>query len=78
MYDPAYSILWGLRRTSKVVMGREDRHGLCNAVILAEPNASFVQKWYGEYRHFDRKKWNYHSVLLPRELAKAIVGSVGG
>lgn len=43
--------------------------GLCNAVILSRANAPFLQRWYETYKHFDQKRWNHHSVLLPRLMA---------
>ena len=55
-----------------VVMGRECAcgfDGLANAVILAEPQAPFLRRWYEEYRSFDGRDWNEHSVLLPARLA---------
>lgn len=53
-----------------VVLGHEggDRRGLCNAVILARPNASFIARWIESYRDFSPGEWNYHSVLLPKKL----------
>jgi hypothetical protein len=54
-----------------VVLGYEggDRHGLCNAIILARKDAPFLKKWIESYTDFSPKEWNYHSVLLPKELA---------
>ncbi|KAB5566410.1 hypothetical protein GE09DRAFT_1186982 [Coniochaeta sp. 2T2.1] len=56
-----------------VVLGYEggNRWGLCNAVIAARPNATFIRRWLGSYSDIDfaREKWNYHSVLLPKEMA---------
>lgn len=56
-----------------VVLGHEggSRHGLCNAVILARPNAAFLARWIGSYGSFSPKQWNYHSVLLPKKLQLA-------
>jgi len=51
------------------VMGRQDVQGLCNAMILAEKNSSFIQRWYQNYKTFDDKVWDYHSVVLPEKLA---------
>jgi SAM-dependent methyltransferase len=66
-----------------VVLGREsgDREfGLCNAVILAEPGAPFLQRWHNEYRSFRSKGhdkyWGEHSVEIPLQLAKAHPGEV--
>lgn len=55
-----------------IVMGNEggNRAGLCNAVMAARANSSFVARWLDRYRGADLgKEWNYHSVLLPKELA---------
>jgi len=61
-------------RKYNCVMGMQRDLGLCNAVLLAEPNSAFLRKWYDEYRTFrSRGKdefWDEHSVLLPLKLAK--------
>jgi len=48
--------------------------GLCNAVILAEPQAPFLRRWHSEYRSFCSKghdsHWDEHSVRLPYRLSK--------
>ena len=54
-----------------VVMGIEPGEGLCNAVMLAEPKAGFLDLWFERYRDFDNGRWNEHSVRLPYELARA-------
>lgn len=57
------------------VMGREGRVGLCNAVIMAKPNAEFLRRWREAYRSFRSQGrdqfWNEHSVLIPRRIAAA-------
>jgi hypothetical protein len=49
-------------------------NGLCNAVLLAEKDSSFVNLWldtYSSFRSKGRDKyWNEHSVFVPIELAK--------
>ena len=55
---------------NSVVMGLEGAGGLCNAVILAEADAPFMTEWYDQYRTFDEAQWNWHSVILPFELAQ--------
>ena len=60
------------------VLGQEEHEqepGLANAVILAEPQSPFLQRWYEKYRSFEggppgTKNWNEHSVQLPRRLAQ--------
>jgi hypothetical protein len=60
----------------RTVMGKEGAGGLCNAVILAEPEAVFIRRWYEEYRTFrSRGKdeyWSEHSVSKPAELAQSM------
>jgi hypothetical protein len=54
--------------------------GLCNAVILAEPQASFLKRWHSEYRSFRSTGhdiyWDEHSVQLPNKLSKQFPGEV--
>jgi hypothetical protein len=50
--------------------------GLCNAVILAEPEAPFLKLWHDSYRSFRSEGphdayWNEHSVQIPWRLAAA-------
>ncbi|KAJ5630998.1 uncharacterized protein N7484_011098 [Penicillium longicatenatum] len=54
-----------------VILGHEggDRHGLCNAVIVARQDASFLHQWKESYRSFSADEWNYHSVILPKQMA---------
>ena len=80
-----------LRAGDAFVIGREgdDRlafgakfHGLCNAVMLARPNATFARRWLAEYASFGdtstarNRPWaadakSGHSVALPAALAAA-------
>lgn len=62
---------------NSVVLGEEGiagQTGLGNAVILAEPGAKFLRRWYAEYRSFRSKGrdeyWGEHSIRLPLALAK--------
>jgi hypothetical protein len=46
--------------------------GLANAVILAQPGASFIARWRDEYHWFrgnGDEHWNEHSVMVPARLA---------
>lgn len=52
------------------VMGMEAGVGLCNAVIMSRPGAPFLKRWREQYRSFDGSRWNYHSVILPWQLAQ--------
>lgn len=53
--------------------GAESDHKLCNAVILAEPQAPFLKRWLAAYQDFRGKGpgkfWNEHSVVRPAMLA---------
>jgi hypothetical protein len=55
------------------VMGRQLGLGLCNAVMLAAPASRFLAAWHQQYRTFRSagrdKRWDEHSVRLPRKLA---------
>ena len=54
--------------------------GLCNAVILAEPQAPFLKRWHSEYRTFRSNGhdiyWDEHSVQLPNNLSKQFPNEV--
>jgi hypothetical protein len=64
----------------RTVMGEQRREGtlvgLCNAVILSEPEAPFLQNWYSRYRTFRSRGrdefWDEHSVKLPSELSQTL------
>jgi hypothetical protein len=66
----------------RVVMGREEQVladgsrqtvGLCNATIIAPPDAEFIRLWYEAYRDFkggpSGDSWNKFSVQIPMQLA---------
>lgn len=69
-FDPllAHSTVLG----KEVVDGKD--LGLCNAVMIAEPQAPFLKRWYSEYRTFRSKGydgyWDEHSVQIPYRLSK--------
>jgi Glycosyltransferase sugar-binding region containing DXD motif len=53
--------------------GEAGKYGMANAVILAEPKAPFMMRWYEEYRSFRGATgyyWSEHSAELPGRLAK--------
>jgi hypothetical protein len=64
----AHSTVMGEEREDGIVVG------LGNSVILAEPQAPFLKRWYAEYRSFRSvgfdKYWDEHSVRVPYRLAK--------
>ncbi|KAI1197649.1 hypothetical protein F5X97DRAFT_174694 [Nemania serpens] len=60
-----------LRSPRDILMGHEggDRGGLCNAVMVARKNSTFINRWAAQYYHADLShEWNYHSVVLPKKL----------
>lgn len=63
---------------NSMVMGYEGGNlwGLCNAVILAERGAPFLDKWLATYVAFDSRKWNQHSVIIPKILAEHHVDEI--
>jgi hypothetical protein len=56
------------------VMGRQRGRGLCNAVILSEPDGGFINAWLESYRTFRSagrdEYWDEHSVVVPARLRK--------
>jgi hypothetical protein len=77
---PLAGLLSPSRSSAPFVIGQEGddahggAHGLCNAVLLARPNASFARRWLREYHSFGRGDgdgWSSHSVQRPAELAAA-------
>jgi len=67
-------------RRFEAVMGIEGKGGLCNAVIMAVPEAPFIRRWYQEYGTFRStgkdEFWSEHSVQRPFELAKQFPGEI--
>lgn len=68
-----------IQQPYSVVLGHEggNRWGLCNAVIMARPNSTFISRWIDSYADVDfTREWNYHSVLLPKVMAEENPGEV--
>lgn len=57
------------------VMGLEGKDGLCNAVMLSEPHATFAEAMLETYQNFRSKgfddHWGENSVLLPFQMAQS-------
>src|SRR5262249_20633580 len=73
VHEPFDSLL-----DNSLVLGQEGieaRYGLANAVILAEPDAPFLKRWYEEYRWFRSKGvdkyYHEHGVSVPSALSKS-------
>ncbi|KAI1747657.1 hypothetical protein F4782DRAFT_520320 [Xylaria castorea] len=60
-----------LRSPRDIIMGHEggNRAGLCNAIMVARKNSTFIDRWVAEYNQVDLShEWNFHSVILPKKL----------
>ena len=54
-----------------MVLGRQGgkEAGLPNALMIAVPNATFINLWIGHYvKHYKPYVWAYNSVFVPRDL----------
>jgi len=70
-----------LQHEASFLLGREGHpdhggfHGLCNAVLIARPNASFGHRWLRQYATFGSSsvgdQWSGLSVQFPVQLAAA-------
>ena len=61
------------RRSLWPLIESKEIYGLCNAVMMAEPNSEFVRVWldtYNTFRSTGRDEfWAEHSVEMPKSLA---------
>jgi mannosyltransferase OCH1-like enzyme len=63
---------------NKFVIARETttsgrNMGLCNAIMMSEPESDFISKWYKLYEtYFNPNGWGEASIYLPSELATHI------
>ena len=59
---------------NRCVLGRQGKRGLCNAVILSEPQGEFVRAWLESYRTFRSlgfdQYYDEHSVVIPGQMAR--------
>jgi len=53
-----------------VAIGQETQVGLGNGVILAVPNASFIQLWLDSFKKYRPYSWAYNSIRVPFKLWK--------
>ena len=58
----------------RCVLGRQGNRGLCNAVIVSEPQGEFVRAWLESYRTFRSlgfdQYYDEHSVIIPGQIAR--------
>lgn len=63
---------------NKFVIAREittsGKHmGLCNAIMMSEPESEFITNWYNIYeKYFNPEGWGEASIYLPSELSKHV------
>lgn len=56
---------------NKVVLGKEGRYEICNAIMMTEKNSEFFKIWMDNYEeHFNSDGWGEASILLPHSLYK--------
>ena len=57
---------------NQFVMAKQYNMGLCNAIMLSEPNAKFVDIWLKRYENFFKEDgWGESSITLPMLLARS-------
>jgi len=56
--------------------GGTPQPSLCNALIMAEPNAEFGRRWIAEMRQGFDGSWSGHSTLLPERLRQRHPGLI--
>ena len=45
------------------------RQGLCNGLMIAAKNSTFIQKWYQTYKAFNDDDWAGLSIRMPLKIA---------
>lgn len=54
---------------NKVVLGKEDKNKICNAIMMTEKKSEFFKIWMDNYeKHFVSDGWGEASVILPKLL----------
>jgi hypothetical protein len=49
--------------------GINAQEGLCNALMMSEPDSEFAKIWLAQYTSFNDDEWTTHSVQLPPKIA---------
>ncbi|KAL5020457.1 hypothetical protein ScPMuIL_003349 [Solemya velum] len=57
-------------RNYTYTMGMEGDVTFCNAIILAQKNATFLHQWYQSYKTYNPKEWAVHSGVKSFQLFK--------
>jgi hypothetical protein len=52
------------------------RKWLCNGIIQAKANATFLRMWHEKYKNFNDAQWGEHSVYVPARLALKYPGLI--
>lgn len=64
-------------RGHEMVMGKENENALCNAIIMAKPDSTFLKTWWARYEEaFNPHGWAEASVELPMQLYRENVGAI--
>ena len=52
-----------------VVLGKEGDYGICNAIMMTQPNSEFFKIWMEKYENeFISDGWSEASIILPKKL----------
>lgn len=62
-YDPLLEVKEGAVMGLEVFDGKVN--GLCNAVVMAEPDHRFIKVWQAEFYDFESKDYNKFAVRIP-------------
>jgi len=55
---------------NQVVLGKEGDYGICNAIMMTEPESNFFKIWLEQYEiYFNPNGWNESSIVLPHRIA---------
>ncbi|KAG7528492.1 hypothetical protein FFLO_06115 [Filobasidium floriforme] len=65
-----YPVTLGMEAATDSRRQKLDPEGLCNGIIVAEPHASFLERWRSSYEDFRPDEWAQHSVARPWEIAR--------
>ncbi|XP_069131617.1 uncharacterized protein [Argopecten irradians] len=57
-------------RKYNFTLSHEFNYNLANGLIMSSRNASFVNRWYQEYKTYDGVVWGHHSTIVPYKLSQ--------
>ena len=65
-----HACVMGRELLDRKAAGKDAEGSLCNAVILAEPGSTFIQRWMEQIGAAFDGTWSRHSTFLPFELSQ--------